>query len=149
MNPLLQKCEQLLLIILEPDVIMTESEQAYTHIEIQNEETSDMNIVSLTLGTSDSEPTLEIVTSYGLEKSSAYVFEEMPQVIVKTLEKVKKENEVVRTHLDKKDEFFKIQDETKSKLELMIPTIRSRHPIINLFFFLVYDLCFRHSRSLS
>ena len=45
---------------------------------------------------------------------------------MKTLEEIKKENVVVRTRLEKQDEMFKAQAETKIKLEFMMSTILSK-----------------------
>ncbi|XP_058768388.1 uncharacterized protein LOC131642118 [Vicia villosa] len=49
-------------------------------------------------------------------------------VVLKTLEEIKRENEMVRTRLDKKDEMFKAHAQTNAKIEEMLSLIEGSTP---------------------
>lgn len=75
-------------------------------------------------------PVSEIETLYGpkpiveVEDSD---YEHIP-LVLKTLQELKNENQVVRSRLDKQDEMFKEKVETNTKIEGMLQEFLSRLP---------------------
>ncbi|CAI8588888.1 unnamed protein product [Vicia faba] len=83
---------------------MDENAQADPNLAIQTGDTSAQQIISSTPVEAASGSATDLVATFGIEKLSTSASED---VIMKTLDEIKKENDMVRTRLDKQDEMFK------------------------------------------